>query len=65
MYAIRSYYVFLDALDEDTKAIADHKERISELMQLAKKFKRVIISCRTQFFLKDEEIPIETRNNFV
>jgi len=52
--------LFLDALDEDTKAIADHKERISELMQLAKKFKRVIISCRTQFFLKDEEIPIET-----
>lgn len=52
--------LFLDALDEDTKAVPDHKKRISELMLLCEKFKKVIITCRTQFFPKDEEIPVET-----
>ena len=52
--------LFLDALDEDTKAIADHRQRIRDLMHACYKFKRVIITCRTQFFPKDEEIPSET-----
>jgi hypothetical protein len=52
--------VFLDALDEDTKAIKDHRERVRELMGLCGRFKRVVITCRTQFFPKDEEIPVET-----
>ncbi|MCP4690415.1 MAG: hypothetical protein GY859_20340, partial [Desulfobacterales bacterium] len=52
--------IFLDAFDEDTKAVADHRGRIMDLMGACKKFKRVIITCRTQFFRKDEEIPLDT-----
>lgn len=52
--------LFLDAFDEDTKAIQDHKERLRQLMDMAGEFKRVVITCRTQFFLRDEEIPRET-----
>lgn len=52
--------IFLDAFDEDTKAIADHKERLSQLMYACRHFDRVVITCRTQFFPDDEEIPKET-----
>lgn len=56
----KSTVVLLDALDEDTKAIDDHHGRIVELMSLCSKYKRVIITCRTQFFPTDEEIPVDT-----
>lgn len=52
--------LFLDALDEDTLAIVDHTERIRNLVKLTRNFKKVLITCRTQFFSKDEEIPQET-----
>ncbi|MBN2091262.1 DUF1566 domain-containing protein, partial [candidate division KSB1 bacterium] len=52
--------LFLDALDEDTLAIVDHKERVRNLIDLTRDFKKVLITCRTQFFPKDEEIPTET-----
>jgi hypothetical protein len=52
--------VFLDALDEDTKAIENHRMRIKELMDICRDYRRVIITCRTQFFPSDEEVPIET-----
>ncbi|MCG8344478.1 MAG: hypothetical protein MI685_04850 [Chlorobiales bacterium] len=52
--------IFLDAFDEDVKAVHDHKKRMSELFDLCREFKRVIITSRTQFFPKDEEIPKET-----
>jgi hypothetical protein len=52
--------VFLDALDEDTKAIENHRMRIRELMEICRDFRRVIITCRTQFFPSDEEVPVET-----
>ena len=48
--------IFLDAFDEDTKAIKDHRQRLIELMQTCREFKQVVITCRTQFFTKDEEI---------
>jgi formylglycine-generating enzyme required for sulfatase activity len=51
--------LFLDAFDEDTLAIVDHRERIRELMNKCNHFKQVVITCRTQFFPKDEEIPKE------
>ncbi|MBD3343053.1 MAG: DUF1566 domain-containing protein, partial [Candidatus Lokiarchaeota archaeon] len=41
-------------------AIIDHAERLINLMQLTRDFQKVLITCRTQFFPKDEEIPIET-----
>src|ERR1051325_9210624 len=52
--------LFLDALDEDTLAIVDHVERLRILLNATRDFQRVLISCRTQFFSKDEEIPRET-----
>jgi hypothetical protein len=52
--------LFLDALDEDTLAIVDHIERLRILLKATSDFQRVLISCRTQFFSKDEEIPKET-----
>ncbi|MGH9963152.1 MAG: hypothetical protein ACREBC_39550, partial [Pyrinomonadaceae bacterium] len=53
--------IFLDALDEDTKAILDdHDQRVRDLMGRCHSFKRVVITCRTQFFSRDEEIPVDT-----
>lgn len=52
--------MFLDALDEDTKAIEDHRGRVADLLTLCRDFRRVVITCRTQFFPNDEEIPVET-----
>jgi hypothetical protein len=52
--------LFLDALDEDTQAIVDHVERLRLLIQSTRDFKRVLISSRTQFFAKEEEIPSRT-----
>jgi hypothetical protein len=52
--------IFLDALDEDIKAIEGHRARIDALMQATRRFRRVIITCRTQFFPSEEEIPVET-----
>lgn len=49
--------LILDAFDEDVAAIADHRERLRELLEKATGFKRVVITCRSQFFHKDEEIP--------
>src|SRR5208283_665385 len=50
----------LDALDEDRQAIQDHSKRLGSLIGLAQSFRTVIITCRTQFFPKEEEIPTET-----
>ena len=50
----------LDALDEDRQAIQDHRQRLSGLIELARGFRTVLITSRTQFFPKEEEIPTET-----
>jgi hypothetical protein len=55
-----STVLFLDALDEDMLAIVDHVERIRLLLKLTREFGRVVMTCRTQFFPRDEEIPKET-----
>jgi len=55
-----SKVLFLDAFDEDTLAIVDHLERLRNLLTVTKEFRRVLITCRTQFFGKDEEIPVRT-----
>jgi len=52
--------LFLDALDEDTLAIVDHVERLRTLMEFTRDFNKILLTCRTQFFPKDEEIPLET-----
>ena len=50
----------LDALDEDRQAILDHRQRLGALIELTRGFKTVVITCRSQFFPKEEEIPTET-----
>jgi hypothetical protein len=52
--------LFLDAFDEDTRAIEDHRERLGQLLELSQEFRQILITCRTQFFLREEEIPRET-----
>jgi hypothetical protein len=42
--------IFLDAFDEDTRAIKDHHERLSDLLKATEQFRHVLITCRTQFF---------------
>lgn len=52
--------LFLDAFDEDTRAMSDHVARLQEILKNTYDFRHVVITCRTQFFSKDEEIPRET-----
>jgi hypothetical protein len=52
--------LFLDALDEDTLAVTNYSERLRTLIETTRDFQRVVISCRTQFFPRDEEIPYRT-----
>jgi hypothetical protein len=52
--------LLLDALDEDTLAIVDHRERVRLLLDLTRDFQKVLITCRTQFFSREEEIPRRT-----
>lgn len=52
--------LLLDALDEDTLAVVDYRERLRLLLSATSAFRAVVISCRTQFFSKDEEIPKQT-----
>jgi hypothetical protein len=55
----RDTTLFLDAFDEDIEAIRDHHQRLRELMDECADFRRIVITCRTQFFSSDEEIPRE------
>ena len=52
--------LLLDAFDEDIEAIQNHVRRLSDIMQWTRNFYRVVITCRTQFFPGDEEVPVET-----
>jgi hypothetical protein len=54
----RSAILLLDALDEDTSR-GDHKERLFRIMKAASRFQSVVITCRTQYFARDTEIPKE------
>ncbi|WP_345304323.1 hypothetical protein [Lysobacter hankyongensis] len=49
--------IFLDALDEDAAAYGRLRERMEEILSITSSFRSVVISCRTQFFTKDDEIP--------
>lgn len=41
-------------------AIEGYQKRISDLIDATIGFREVLITCRTQFFTRDEEIPLET-----
>lgn len=52
--------LLLDAFDEDFKAIEDYEARMQEILRETEEFKKIIITCRTQFFPSDKEIPDDT-----
>lgn len=56
----RSTLLLLDALDEDSAAIKDYRARLDELMRVSADFKALVLTCRTQFFSNDQDIPTET-----
>lgn len=50
--------LFLDALDEDVKAGNEqYQQRVTELCEMAREFRNVLITCRTQFFPRAIEEP--------
>jgi hypothetical protein len=51
--------LLLDAFDEDAEAIVDHRSRLAAIMKEARDFNALVMTCRTQFFSHDEEIPRE------
>lgn len=52
--------LLLDALDEDPHATQSHRKRILQLMEAAREYRGVVLSCRSQFFHTEEEITRET-----
>lgn len=56
----RDTVLLLDALDEDTEAVRSFDDRLSVIMTAARDFRRVIITCRSQFFADEMSIPKET-----
>jgi hypothetical protein len=52
--------IFLDAFDEDTGAIENHQKRLKKLLELCADFRQVLLTSRTQFFQRKEEIPDQT-----
>lgn len=52
--------LLLDAFDEDIKAVENYNERMKEIIEATVEFKTIIITCRTQFFPTDKEIPDDT-----
>lgn len=56
----RDTILLLDAFDEDIKAVDDYDLRMKEILEATKEFKEIVITCRTQFFPSDKEIPDDT-----
>lgn len=56
----RETILLLDAFDEDPRAIEDANARMKEVMTAASAFKKVLMTCRTQFFASDRDIPQQT-----
>lgn len=54
----RETILLLDAFDEDPAAITDYRARLEALMKLCAPFRRVLLTCRTQFFPRAVEIPM-------
>ncbi|MDD9966685.1 MAG: hypothetical protein OXR73_10690, partial [Myxococcales bacterium] len=49
--------LILDAFDEYPGAVGDHEKGLRELMECSQGFRRVIVTCRTQFFPREEDQP--------
>jgi uncharacterized protein YjbI with pentapeptide repeats len=55
----RDTIMLLDALDEDPEAFGRVQSRLLDILKATKKFFRVIITCRTQYFPEVETEPFE------
>lgn len=55
----RNTVLLLDALDEDTEGFGRVEERLVELLAATRNFRRVIISCRTQYFPSGGDDPFD------
>ena len=53
----RNTICFLDAFDEDPNASSEQGKRLAELMTAAADFRNIIVTCRSQFFAKDDAVP--------
>ncbi|MDM8541978.1 DUF1566 domain-containing protein [Desulfococcaceae bacterium HSG9] len=51
----RTTVLLLDSLDEDATAYGRVNERLQEILNATMNFKKVIITCRTQYFPKGDE----------
>ncbi len=51
--------LLLDALDEDSTAWGNIRERLTDILQTTLGFRQVILTCRTQFFPQQGDTPIE------
>ncbi|MFT4510823.1 NACHT domain-containing protein [Caballeronia sp. 15711] len=56
----RDTILLLDALDEDTEAVGSFNDRLTVIMTAVRDFRRVVITCRSQFFADEMSIPKET-----
>ena len=56
----RETTIFLDAFDEDPKARDNYWGRLKTILEECSEFKRILMTCRTQFFPKDDAIPVGT-----
>lgn len=52
--------LLLDAFDEDIKAVVNYKSRMIEILDEVHDFRKVIFTCRTQFFPSKDEEPTDT-----
>jgi len=52
--------LLLDAFDEDVEAVQDYQSRMTEIVQLTKEFRTVVITSRTQFFPSEDRLPNDT-----
>ena len=52
--------LLLDAFDEDNQAVENYRSRLKEILDIVEDFRKVVITCRTQFFPSAEEEPYKT-----
>ena len=51
--------LLLDALDEDPQSFGRVEERLHELLNATLQFRKVILTCRTQYFPKGDKAPFD------
>lgn len=49
--------LLLDAFDEDIKAVLNYEERLKDILDTTWQFRTIVITCRTQFFPTEKEVP--------